>query len=100
MAIQGTLLRHKRKKILAEELTVTGTASLAGASLTGSVSLGDAAADLVGMHGSSASQRAASIQASSFVSVSSNITVGSNLAAFCAEVAATLTTKGVWKGSA
>lgn len=46
------------------------------------------------------SQRAAAVQAASVVSASSYITVGSNLAAFAAEVAATLTNLGLWKGSA
>ena len=47
-----------------------------------------------------ATQRAAAIQAASVVSASSYITVGSNLAAFSAEVAATLTGLGLWKGAA
>lgn len=68
MAIQGTLKRQKRKKILAEELTVTGDVSLTGAvtltdpvtlddisavdiTATGTVSLGSAAASQVGFHG-------------------------------------------------
>jgi len=45
-------------------------------------------------------QRAAAIQAASVVSANSYISVTSNLAAFCAEVAATLTAIGVWKGAA
>lgn len=45
-------------------------------------------------------QRAAAIQAASVVSATSYISVTSNLAAFCAEVAATLTALGVWKGTA
>lgn len=47
-----------------------------------------------------ASQRAAANQAASVVSAASYISVTSNLAAFCAEVAATLTGLGLWKGSA
>lgn len=47
-----------------------------------------------------ATQRAAAIQAASVVSANSYISVTSNLAAFCAEVAATLTALGAWKGSA
>jgi hypothetical protein len=47
-----------------------------------------------------AAQRAAAIQAASVVSASSYISVGSNLAAFAAEVANTLTALGAWKGSA
>ena len=45
-------------------------------------------------------QRAAANQAASVVSASSYITVGSNLAAWAAEVNATLTGLGVWKGGA
>jgi hypothetical protein len=47
-----------------------------------------------------ATQRASSIQAASVVSANSFISVTSNLAAFCAEVAATLTGLGLWKGAA
>lgn len=46
------------------------------------------------------SQRAAALQAASVVSASSYITVGSNLAAWAAEVSATLTGLGLWKGAA
>ena len=45
-------------------------------------------------------QRAAAIQAASVVSVSSYISVASNLAAWAAEVNATLTGLGLWKGGA
>ncbi len=45
-------------------------------------------------------QRASSIQAASVVSANSFISVTSNLAAFCAEVAATLTGLKIWKGGA
>lgn len=45
-------------------------------------------------------QRAAANQAASVVSADSYISVTANLAAFCAEVAATLTALGAWKGSA
>lgn len=45
-------------------------------------------------------QRAAANQAASVVSANSYISVTSNLAAFCAEVAATLTALGAWNGSA
>lgn len=45
------------------------------------------------------SQRAAAVQAASVVSAQSYISVTSNLAAFAAEVAATLTALGLWKGS-
>lgn len=45
-------------------------------------------------------QRAAATQAASVVSATSYISVTSNLAAFCAEVAATLTGLKLWKGTA
>ena len=55
----------------------------------------------VGFYGTTpATQRAAANQAASVVSAASYISVTSNLAAFCAEVAATLTGLGIWKGSA
>ncbi len=47
-----------------------------------------------------ATQRAAAVQAASVVSASTYITVGSNLAAWAAEVNATLTGLGLWKGAA
>ncbi len=43
-------------------------------------------------------QRTAAVQSASVVSATSYISVTSNLAAFCAEVAATLTQLGLWKG--
>lgn len=64
-------------------------------------SLGQTTADLISLYGvTPVSQRASSIQAASVVSANSFISVTSNLAAFCAEVAATLTALGGWKGSA
>jgi hypothetical protein len=60
--------------------------------------MGGAATDKVGFYGTTpAVQRAAAIQAAS---ATSYISVTSNLAAFCAEVAATLTGLGIWKGAA
>jgi hypothetical protein len=47
-----------------------------------------------------ATQRAAAIQAASVVSATSWASVASNQAAFFAEVAATLTGLGLWKGAA
>jgi hypothetical protein len=65
------------------------------------VSLGQSTADLISMYGvTPVSQRASSIQAASVVSANSFISVTSNLAAFAAEVAATLTAIGAWKGTA
>ncbi|MGA0807130.1 MAG: hypothetical protein ACO3PV_11535 [Pseudohongiellaceae bacterium] len=55
----------------------------------------------VGFYGKTpVTQRAAAIQAASVVSVSSYISVASNLAAWAAEVNATLTGLGLWKGGA
>ncbi len=65
------------------------------------VVLGRSATDKVSLYGvAPVAQRAAAVQAASVVSASSYITVGSNHAAFAAEVANTLTALGVWKGSA
>jgi hypothetical protein len=64
-------------------------------------SLGQSTADLIALYGGTpVSQRAAAIQAASVVSASTYISVTTNFAAFCAEVAATLTAIGAWKGSA
>jgi len=55
----------------------------------------------VGFYGKTpTTQRAAAIQAASVVSASSYISVASNLAAWAAEVNATLTGLGLWKGGA
>ena len=55
----------------------------------------------IGFYGKTpASQRAAAIQSASVVSASSYISVASNLAAWAAEVNATLTGLGLWKGGA
>lgn len=68
---------------------------------TGNCRVGDAATDTICFYGATpAAQRANAIQAASVVSVSSYITVGSNLAAWAAEVNATLTGLGLWKGAA
>jgi hypothetical protein len=65
------------------------------------VAVQSSAAGTLGFYGATpVAQRAAAIQAASVVSASSYITVGSNLAAFSAEVAATLTGLGLWKGAA
>lgn len=45
-------------------------------------------------------QRASSIQAASVISATSFISVTSNVAAWAAEVSATLTGLGIWKGTA
>ena len=64
-------------------------------------SLGQDTSDLISLYGvTPVSQRASSVQAASVVSANSWISVTSNNAAFAAEVAATLTALGVWKGTA
>ncbi len=63
--------------------------------------LGQDSSDKIAFYGATpVAQRAAANQAASVVSANSYISVTSNLAAFCAEVAATLTALGLWKGSA
>jgi hypothetical protein len=63
-------------------------------------SLGQSTTDKISFYGvTPVTQRAAAIQAASFVSVSTNATVGSAIAAFFAEVANTLVALGIWKGS-
>jgi hypothetical protein len=64
-------------------------------------SLGQSATDKVSLYGvTPAAQRAASIQAASVVSVSSNISVLASTVAWMLEVTNTLTQLGAWKGSA
>lgn len=64
-------------------------------------SLGTGATEKISFYGATpATQRAAAIQAASVVSASTYISVASNLAAFAAEVANTLTGLGLWKGAA
>jgi len=63
--------------------------------------LGTGATEKISFYGATpVAQRAAAVQAASVVSASTYITVASNLAAFAAEVAATLTGLGLWKGAA
>ncbi len=63
--------------------------------------LGQSASDLIALYGGTPnSQRANAVQAASVVSASTYISITTNFAAFCAEVAATLTAIGAWKGSA
>lgn len=62
--------------------------------------VGLSATDTISFYGATpATQRTNSIQGASVVSATSFISVTSNLAAFCAEVAATLTGLGLWKGA-
>ena len=68
---------------------------------TSGTSLGQSATDLISLYGvTPAAQRAASIQAASVVSVSSNISVLASTVAWMLEVTNTLTQLGAWKGSA
>lgn len=63
--------------------------------------LGQSATDKISFYGATpVVQRASAVQAASVVSATSYISVTSNIAAFAAEVAATLTALGVWKGTA
>lgn len=65
------------------------------------VQIGQSTADLVSMYGATpVSQRAGAVQASSLMSAGSYVSVTSNLAAILAEIGATLTAIGVWKGGA
>lgn len=88
-----------------DNTVVGGTTAAAGTftnlTSTGDNAFGNAATDKVGFYGATpVVQRASAIQAASVVSASSYISVASNLAAFAAEVAATLTGLGLWKGAA
>ena len=68
---------------------------------TQAVRVGGTTSATLGFYGKTpAAQRAAAIQAASVVSVASYISVSTNLSVFAAEVAATLTGLGLWKGSA
>jgi hypothetical protein len=65
----------------------------------GGTGLGQSAADLVSLYGvAPVAQRTNSIQAASVVSAASFISVSTNLCLWAAEVAATLTGLGIWKG--
>jgi hypothetical protein len=76
-------------------------AQLVGIGHEDGLTIGASATAEVSFYGvTPATQRASSIQAASVVSANSFISVTSNLAAFCAEVAATLTGMGIWKGAA
>jgi hypothetical protein len=68
---------------------------------SGGTNFGQSATDKIALWGATpTTQRAAAIQAASVVSVASYISVSTNLCVFAAEVAATLTALGAWKGSA
>ncbi len=76
----------------------TGNEYLLGGDAAGGINIGNAAASTVGFYGATpVAQRATqTYHAASVVSASSYITVASNLAAFAAEVAATLSGLGIW----
>lgn len=62
--------------------------------------VGLSASDPIAFYGATpATQRAASIQGASVVSISSNITIAASLTAWIVEVTATLIGLGLWKGS-
>lgn len=62
--------------------------------------MGQSATDKVSFYGvTPVTQRAASIQGASVVSVSSNITIAASLTAWIVEVTNTLIGLGLWKGS-
>lgn len=64
------------------------------------VALGQSATDKISFYGATpVVQRTNSIQAASVISATSFISVTSNLAAWAAEVSATLTGLGMWKGA-
>jgi hypothetical protein len=63
--------------------------------------MGSSATEKIAFYGATpAVQRSAAIQAASVVSAASYISVSTNLSVFAAEVAATLTALGLWKGAA
>lgn len=65
------------------------------------VKLGQSATDKVSLYGvTPVTQRASSNQATSFLSLSTNVTVPANLTAIVLEIANTLIGLGVWKGAA
>jgi hypothetical protein len=63
--------------------------------------LGQSATDKISFYGADpVVRRSSNLQASSVVSVSSNITIAASLTAWILEVTNTLVGLGVWKGSA
>lgn len=64
-------------------------------------SMGQNASDLISFYGvTPVAQRASSNQATTFLSLSTNVTVPANLTAIVLEIANTLIGVGLWKGSA
>lgn len=63
-------------------------------------SFGQAATDLISFYGvTPVAQRSSGVQATSNISLTTFMTVNTNVAAFCLEVANTLIGLGIWKGS-
>lgn len=63
--------------------------------------LGQSATDLVSLYGATpVAQRASAVQATSNVSLTTFMTINTNVAAFCLEVANTFIALGAWKGAA
>jgi len=66
----------------------------------GGSGLGQSTADLISLYGvTPVSQRSNAVQALSLMSAGSYVSVTSNLAAILAEISATLTALGIWKGA-
>lgn len=64
------------------------------------ITAGSGASSLVGLYGATpVTQRTSTIQATSFLSASSNVTIGATLTAWALEVTNTLIGLGAWKGS-
>lgn len=64
------------------------------------LAIGTSAANTVGLYGATpVTQRTSTIQATSFLSASSNVTIGATLTAWALEVTNTLIGLGAWKGS-
>jgi hypothetical protein len=65
------------------------------------VVVGVSATSKVGLYGvTPVTQRASSVQATSYLSLSTNVTVPANLTAIVLEIANTLIGLGAWKGAA
>jgi hypothetical protein len=68
---------------------------------TDGISVGKQVTDTVSLYGvTPVAQRASALQATSQISLTTFMTINTNVAAFCLEVANTLQALGVWKGAA
>ena len=93
---------------MAANLSIDGNLKVGGTSITtgaqtfsGTVAIGDAAADTIGFYGATpVSQRASSIQATSVISAYSSTTASALIGALLVEIANTLNGLGIWKGGA